>query len=98
MKDITTQIDFDGQGLIPVIVQDIKTGKVLMLAYMNREAMDKTLDKGIMHYYSRSRKKLWMKGETSGNIQELKNFYYDCDRDCLLAMVEQKGVVAEELN
>jgi len=84
-------IKFDGNGLIPVIAQDLDTGEVLMLAYMNREALDKTLKTGKMHYYSRSRRKLWLKGETSGHTQALITLYYDCDVDSLLAVIKQEG-------
>lgn len=78
--------------LIPVIVQDVATNNVLMLAYADKTALKKTLQTGYMHYYSRSRKKLWKKGETSGNIQRLVSLHYDCDRDAILARVVQKGV------
>lgn len=86
------KIKFDEKGLIPAITQDINTKQVLMLAYMNKEALEKTLEIGIVHYYSRSRKELWKKGESSGNIQKLKGLSYDCDGDALLVMVEQIGV------
>lgn len=94
MKEIqgVEGIRFDERGLIPAIVQDIRDGKVLMLAYMDREALEKTLSTGKAHYYSRSRKRLWLKGETSGNFQEVKGIYYDCDGDTLLLKVEQQGV------
>ncbi|MBP5152136.1 MAG: bifunctional phosphoribosyl-AMP cyclohydrolase/phosphoribosyl-ATP diphosphatase HisIE [Lachnospiraceae bacterium] len=78
-------------GLIPVITQDFRTGDVLMLAYMNEEAYDKTLKTGLMTYYSRSRQELWLKGETSGNYQHLKSLSYDCDADTLLAKVDPDG-------
>ncbi len=87
----TKDIKFDEQGLVPVVVQDIKTNAVLMLAYMNREALDKTLQTGDMTYYSRSRGELWRKGETSGHFQTLKEMRIDCDGDTLLALVEQQG-------
>ena len=77
-------------GLIPVVVQDVG-GEVLMLAYANEEAIRKTLETGYAHYYSRSRKKLWMKGETSGNVQRIVEIRVDCDCDSLLYIVEQKG-------
>lgn len=86
------KIRFDERGLIPAVTQDINTKKVLMLAHMNKLALEKTLEEGIVHYYSRSRKELWKKGETSGNIQKLKGLSYDCDGDALLVMVEQVGV------
>jgi len=84
-------IKYDEKGLAPVIAQDFETGEVLMLAYMNREALDKTLETGRMHYFSRSRGELWLKGETSGHIQTLITLYYDCDIDTLLAIVKQEG-------
>jgi phosphoribosyl-AMP cyclohydrolase / phosphoribosyl-ATP pyrophosphohydrolase len=85
-------LQFNEQGLIPAIVQDVTTGQVLMLAYMNREALQKTLTTGIAHYWSRSRAKLWQKGETSGHIQHVREIRYDCDADTLLLSVEQVGV------
>lgn len=78
-------------GLIPVIVQDYKTNEVLMLAYMNEEAYNKTIETKIMHYYSRSRQSLWLKGETSGHFQYVKSLSYDCDNDTILSKVEQVG-------
>jgi len=78
-------------GLIPVIVQDVETKKVLMLAYANREALEKTLKTGLGTYWSRSRRQLWVKGETSGNTQKIKRVIADCDYDTLLYVVEQKG-------
>ncbi len=96
MKQLKTvkmdRLDFEkNNGLIPVIVQEYSTRKVLMLAYMNREALQKTLETGLAHYYSRSRKKIWMKGETSGNIQKVRRILVDCDHDTLLIQVEQTG-------
>ena len=85
-------IKYDQNGLIPAIVQDVGTKEILMLAYMNQEAVELTLQTKIAHYYSRSRKCLWKKGETSKNIQEVKGFYYDCDGDTILLKVNQKGV------
>jgi phosphoribosyl-AMP cyclohydrolase len=78
-------------ALIPAIAQDYATGEVLMLAYMNDEALAKTKETGKAHYYSRSRKKLWLKGETSGNFQLVKDIRIDCDCDAILLLVEQKG-------
>ena len=86
------QIKFDDNGLVPVIVQDSTTGQVLMLAYANKEALQKTIDSKKSHFWSRSRKKLWMKGEESGNVQNIKEIYYDCDIDTILYLVEQTGV------
>ena len=74
---------FNEQGLIPAIVQDVATGRVLMLAYMNREALERTLTTRLVHYWSRSRAQLWQKGETSGHIQHLRDLRYDCDADTL---------------
>lgn len=84
-------IKFDKHGLVPVITQDYKTKEVLMLAYMNQEAFNKTLETGKVNYYSRSRKEQWLKGETSGNYQIVKSIKYDCDADALLIEVEQIG-------
>ncbi|MEO1998304.1 MAG: phosphoribosyl-AMP cyclohydrolase [Planctomycetaceae bacterium] len=86
--------DFDTCDLIPVVAQDDETGDVLMLAYMNQEAYDETLETGRVCYYSRSRQKLWRKGEESGNVQELRSLYFDCDADTLLARVHQVGGAA----
>lgn len=95
MKKISTRLPklkFNQQGLIPAIVQDKKSGDVLMLAYMNRESLKRTLKEKRTCFYSRSRKVLWRKGDTSGNIQKVKGVYYDCDKDALLIKVEQVGV------
>ena len=86
--------DFDKHSLLPVIAQDFESGDVLMLAYMNREAYDETLNTGRVCYYSRSRQKLWRKGEESGNIQEVKEVFFDCDADTLLVKVNQIGGAA----
>jgi phosphoribosyl-ATP pyrophosphohydrolase/phosphoribosyl-AMP cyclohydrolase len=88
---MTDSIKFDDQGLIPAIIQDFQSGQVLMLAYMNRESWQKTLDTGKTWFYSRSRQELWMKGEESGHIQEVKEILYDCDQDALLIKVIQTG-------
>lgn len=85
-------LKFDAGGLIPAIVQDVTNKDVLMVAYMNREAVKKTITGGKATYFSRSRKKLWLKGETSGNFQHVRRLYFDCDRDTLLVEVEQVGV------
>ena len=84
------EIQWNEQGLVPVIAQDVD-GRVLMLAYANREALAQTLDTGWMHYWSRSRRKLWQKGETSGNVQRVVSLHLDCDGDTVLARVEQTG-------
>jgi phosphoribosyl-AMP cyclohydrolase len=92
---IMTMPDFEKQGgLIPVITQEYKTGDVLMLAYMNRESFLKTLETGKICYWSRSRSKLWIKGETSGHFQILKEMFIDCDNDTILVKVEQIGDAA----
>jgi len=78
---------FDANGLIPAIAQDATTGEVLMVAYMNREALDRTIATGRATYYSRSRKKLWKKGEESGHVQNVQQILVDCDQDCLIVKV-----------
>lgn len=93
---ILADVRWNDQGLIPAITQDIETGEVLMLAYMNREALRKTLVEGKACYFSRSRKSLWVKGETSGNFQELVDLRFDCDRDTVLLLVKQTGMACHE--
>ncbi len=83
---------FEKEELIPAIVQDAESGKVLMMAYMNREALSRTLETGKTWFYSRGRKKLWNKGESSGHFQEVQGIYVDCDNDTLLIQVKQEGV------
>ena len=95
---ILDQIKFNQEGLIPVIIQDEKTKQVLMLAYMNRESLEKTLEEGKTCFYSRSRRELWFKGSTSGNTQLTKKIILDCDNDALLVLVEQKGVACHTGN
>jgi len=90
-KMFIKQIKFDAHGLVPAIIQDAAGKKVLMVAFMNREALTKTLASGKTHFYSRSRKKLWLKGESSGHTQTVKGIFFDCDSDCLLIKVKQKG-------
>lgn len=99
-KDILSEVKlkFDERGLIPAIVQDFKTGEVLMLAYMNEESLKKTLESGETWFWSRSRRELWHKGESSGNIQRVKEIRYDCDEDTLLVLVEQIGVACHTGN
>jgi len=90
---VVNKIDFSkNNGLVPVIVQDVDTNEVLMLAYMNEEALKKTIESGYAHYFSRSRNKLWKKGESSGNTQEVKEILVDCDNDTILLKVKQNGV------
>jgi phosphoribosyl-AMP cyclohydrolase / phosphoribosyl-ATP pyrophosphohydrolase len=86
-----SQIEFDDRGLVPCVVQDWRTGEVLMLAYMNSEALAKTRQSGEVHFFSRSRNELWRKGATSGNTLSLRAIRYDCDGDALLALVEPAG-------
>ena len=89
------ELDFKKTGgLVPVVTQDAATGMILMQAYMNREAWEKTIDTGIAHYWSRSRNKLWKKGESSGNVQEVIEIRVDCDSDCVLLKVRQIGDAA----
>lgn len=83
---------FDANGLIPTVIQEVKTKAVLMVAYMNKESLKRTLKIGKTCFWSRSRKTFWVKGETSGHFQIVKKVYYDCDMDCLLIKVSQKGV------
>ena len=86
------KIDFNkNNGLVPVVVQDFDSNEVLMLAYMNEESLKKTIDTGFAHYFSRSRNKLWKKGESSGNVQEVKDIFVDCDNDTILLKVKQTG-------
>jgi phosphoribosyl-AMP cyclohydrolase len=87
--DLLEKVSFNDEGLLPVIVQDINTGEVLMMAWMNREAVEKTLDTGKTHFWSRSRKRIWLKGEVSGHYQLVKEIRVDCDEDVLLIKVEQ---------
>ncbi|MEM7441364.1 MAG: phosphoribosyl-AMP cyclohydrolase [Pseudomonadota bacterium] len=86
-----TSLKFDDRGLLPVIAQQHDTGEVLMLAWMNADAVHKTLETRRVTYWSRSRQAFWVKGETSGHTQTLKELRLDCDRDCLLALVDQVG-------
>ncbi|MFQ5345554.1 MAG: phosphoribosyl-AMP cyclohydrolase [Mariprofundus sp.] len=85
------ELAFNGHGLIPAIAQDESSGRVLMLAWMNREAFEATLKTGFAHYYSRSRKCQWKKGETSGHVQKVLGMFLDCDGDTLLLKVDQTG-------
>lgn len=94
MKTILDEIKWDEAGLVPAIAQQHDTGKVLMVAWMNRQALQTTLEERRAVYYSRSRKKLWRKGEQSGHIQKLKTLCIDCDHDVVLMQVEQVGGIA----
>ncbi len=89
-------IKFDEKGLVPAIIQQAETGTVLMLAYMNKESLTKTVETGVTWFYSRSRHSLWQKGETSGHVQKVQDIYYDCDADTLLIEVEQTGAACHE--
>ena len=87
-------VKWDESGLVTCVTQDARDGAVLMVAYMNRDSLKKTLEEGRLCYWSRSRKKFWLKGEESGNFQVLKELYIDCDADCLVAKVDQIGTAA----
>lgn len=89
---VLKDIKFNADGLVPAIAQQFDTGEVLMMAWMNAEAVAETLETGRVCYYSRSRGKLWRKGESSGQVQTLKDFRWDCDGDTILVQVDQKGV------
>src|SRR5262245_48701771 len=89
-------LKFDANGLIPAIVQDHKTGRVLMMAWMNRASLEATIKTGKTHFWSRSRQKFWMKGESSGHTQAVKDVACDCDGDTLLIQVEQVGAACHE--
>ena len=91
---LTDDIRWNEQGLVPAIAQDWQTGEVLMLAWMNREALELTISEGRAIYWSRSRQELWRKGDTSGDRQFVREAYYDCDADALLFKVEQEGAGA----
>jgi phosphoribosyl-AMP cyclohydrolase len=89
-------LKFDENGLIPAVVQDAENRQVLMVGYMNREAVEQTILTKKVTFWSRSRRKFWIKGETSGHYQHLKRLYVDCDQDCLLVEVEQEGAACHE--
>ena len=90
------QLKFDAHGLIPAIIQEQSTGRVLMMAWMNRASLESTVATGKTHFWSRSRQKFWMKGETSGHTQGVKDIAFDCDGDTLLIQVEQNGAACHE--
>lgn len=93
---VIDDLKYNEQGLIPAIVQDKDTSEVLMLAYMNKESLEKTLESGFTHFYSRSRAKLWKKGESSGHVQKVEAVFIDCDKDTLLVMASQAGGACHE--
>lgn len=88
---MSSEINFDERGLAPCVVQDASSGEVLTLAYVNAEALERTVESGEMHFWSRSRDELWHKGETSGNVQRVRELRYDCDADAVLALVDPAG-------
>jgi phosphoribosyl-AMP cyclohydrolase len=92
LQDLLGSVAFDASGLVPAIAQQHDTGEVLMMAWMNRAALEETMQTGRVCYWSRSRAKLWRKGETSGQVQRLVELRVDCDNDCLLLLVDQTGV------
>ncbi|MDD5492925.1 MAG: phosphoribosyl-AMP cyclohydrolase [bacterium] len=94
MKELMRQVKFDKNGLVPAVLQDYKTDEILMLAYMDKEALKRTLRDKKCWYWSRSRHKYWLKGETSGNIQKVKQVCLDCDGDALVIKIEQVGGAA----
>ncbi|PDH39710.1 MAG: phosphoribosyl-AMP cyclohydrolase [OM182 bacterium MED-G24] len=94
MNQWLDEVKFDDKGLIPAIAQDAESGRILMVAWMNREALSATVQHQIVHYWSRSRQKLWQKGEESGNTQQLVELQMDCDSDVLVLKVKQEGGVA----
>ena len=96
MSSFYDLLKFNGDGLIPAIVQEQSTGRVLMMAWMNRASIEKTVATGQTHFWSRSRQKFWMKGETSGHVQKVKDIAFDCDGDTLLIQVEQTGAACHE--
>lgn len=96
MSSFYDRLKFTADGLIPAIVQEQATGRVLMMAWMNRASLEKTVETGKTHFWSRSRQKFWMKGETSGHTQTVRDIAFDCDGDTLLIQVEQIGAACHE--
>ena len=90
------ELKYDEKGLIPAIIQDDETGEVLMMAYMNETALARTIETGKTHFWSRSRQKYWLKGESSGHVQDVVGIYTDCDTDTLLVRVRQTGAACHE--
>jgi phosphoribosyl-AMP cyclohydrolase len=85
------ELKYDSAGLIPCVAQDAETGEVLMVAYMNRDSIKETIEKKLASYWSRSRQKFWVKGESSGHTQEVKEMLFDCDKDCIVLKIKQNG-------
>lgn len=96
IEEFLDGLKYDSNGLIPGVVQDNDNGDVLMVAYMNRDAIKQTLTSGRACFWSRSRQKFWIKGETSGNIQKVKHVYVDCDKDCFVIKVDQTGAACHK--
>ncbi len=94
--NLLDKVKFDDKGLVSAIAQDNSTGEVLMLAYMNKDTLAESLEKGVMIYFSRSRQKRWFKGETSGHVQKIQEVYIDCDGDALLFKIDQSGAACHE--
>ncbi len=94
--DLEAQLKYNADGLVPAIIQDAKDGRVLMMAWMNRASLAKTIETGRTFFWSRSRQKFWMKGESSGHVQVVKDIAFDCDGDTLLIQVEQTGAACHE--
>lgn len=91
LEQVLDELPYNSDGLVPAIAQQFDSGEVLMMAWMNREALEETLEKARVCYWSRSRQKLWRKGESSGQVQELKDLRFDCDGDTILLLVDQTG-------
>ncbi|MDH7600618.1 MAG: phosphoribosyl-AMP cyclohydrolase [Armatimonadota bacterium] len=96
MDDFLDSLKYDGNGLVAAVIQDYRNGEVLMVGWMNREAVRRTLTSGRTCFWSRSRQQYWVKGESSGNIQQVKAVYVDCDKDALLIKVDQTGAACHE--
>lgn len=94
--EVPKGLKYDANGLVPAVIQDAANGDLLMMAYMNEEALRRTIASGRVTFWSRSRQEYWVKGETSGFVQHVKEIYIDCDRDCLLLKVDQTGAACHE--
>ena len=90
------ELKYDAAGLIPAVIQDLETKQVLMVAYMNRDSIKQTMETGLTSFWSRSRQKYWIKGESSGHTQEVREMYTDCDKDTLVILVKQNGAACHE--